>query len=68
MRTTLNLDEELMEKIMRNTGIKSKTKIINNALQEYFYKIISDSIKDAWGKLDFDLDVREFRNLELDEV
>jgi Arc/MetJ family transcription regulator len=68
MRTTLNLDDRLIQAIMKSTGVKNKTEIINKALTEYLGKLNRESIKEACGKLNFDLDVREFRNLELKEV
>ena len=68
MRTTFNIDDKLIDSIMKCTGIKNKTEIINKALAEYLGKVTRESIKDAYGKLDFDLDVRELRNLELQEV
>ncbi|MCK4766169.1 MAG: type II toxin-antitoxin system VapB family antitoxin [Candidatus Aminicenantes bacterium] len=67
MRTTLNLDDSLMQAIMKNTGITGKTKIINKALAEYLKKLNRESIMAACGKLDFDIDVRAFRDLELRE-
>jgi Arc/MetJ family transcription regulator len=68
MRTTFNIDDKLINSIMKCTGIKNKTEIINKALAEYLGKLTRESIKEAYGKLDFDLDVRELRNLELQEV
>ena len=53
---------------MKITGKKNKTEIVNNALDEYLKKLNRDSIKEAYGKFNFDLNVREFRNLELNEV
>jgi len=68
MRTTFNIDDKLINSIMKCTGMKNKTEIINKALAEYLGKLARKSIKEAYGKLDFDLDVRDFRNLELQEV
>lgn len=68
MRTTLDIDDRLIQSIMKSTGKKNKTKIVNEALTEYLGKLNRESIKEACGKLNFDLDVREFRNLELKEV
>jgi Arc/MetJ family transcription regulator len=68
MRTTLNLDDSLIQAIMKNTGMTNKTEIINKALAEYLGFLNRESIKDAYGKLNFDIDVRAFRNLELSEV
>ena len=68
MRTTLNLDDKLISFIMRCTGEKSKTKILNKALTEYLGKLNRESIKEAYGLLNFDLDVKKLRDLEKDEV
>ena len=68
MRTTLNIDDKLMNTIMKLTDVKSKTQIINQALTEYLSKLNRESIKNVCGKLDFDLDVRKYRNLDLDEA
>jgi Arc/MetJ family transcription regulator len=68
MRTAVNIDDKLMSDIMKCTGVKNKTKIINKALADYLGKLNRESIMDAYGKFDSDLDVKEFRNLELQEV
>ena len=68
MRTTINIDDKLMNAIMKSTGVKNKTEIINKALADYLGKLNRECIMDAYGKFDFDLDVSEFRNLELQEV
>ncbi|MCP4218684.1 MAG: type II toxin-antitoxin system VapB family antitoxin [bacterium] len=67
MRTTLNIDDTLIKEIMDSSGIKSKTEIIHNALKEYRGKLVRENIKNACGKLHFDIDVRALRNLELQE-
>jgi hypothetical protein len=68
MRTTLNIDDNLINAIMKLSHKKNKTEIINNALADYLGKLNREHIKNACGKLDFDLDVRKYRDLELDEV
>jgi hypothetical protein len=68
MKATLNLDDKRMQEIMKITGEKNKTEIVNNALDEYLKKLNRDSIKEAYGKFNFDLNVREFRNLEFNEM
>lgn len=34
MRTTLNLDDKLVENALERTGLKSKTELVNRALRE----------------------------------
>jgi len=67
MRTTLNLDEDMLQAIKKISGINSKTEIINRALAEYLKRLNIESIKEACGKLNFDIDVRGLRDLELQE-
>jgi Arc/MetJ family transcription regulator len=38
MRTTINLDDELMQSIMKVSGMKNKTAIIHQALSELLSK------------------------------
>jgi Arc/MetJ family transcription regulator len=68
MRTTLNIDDSLMQAICKHTGSTNKTDIINNALSEYLGKIRRQNLMNAYGKIDLDLDVRELRNRELQEM
>ncbi len=65
MRTTLNLDDELMQSIMKVSGMTNKTEIIHQALSDFLAKLVRENIKNAYGKLNFDLDVREYRDREL---
>ncbi|MFC2146855.1 type II toxin-antitoxin system VapB family antitoxin [Acidobacteriota bacterium] len=67
MRTTINLDDELMQSIMKVSGMKNKTEIIHQALSDLLSKMVRDNIKNAYGKLNFELDIREYRNRELGE-
>jgi Arc/MetJ family transcription regulator len=66
MRTTINLDDELMQSIMKVSGMKNKTEIIHQALSDLLSKMVRENIGNAYGKLNFELDVREYRNRELD--
>lgn len=68
MQTTIDLDEKLMQDVMKTTGLTDKSGIINKALKEFLYKATVEGIKNACGKLHFDIDIRAFRDLELDEV
>jgi len=65
MRTTLNIDESLLESLLRVTGTTNKTEIINTALTEYLGRIRRQNLMDAYGTMDLDFDVREFRDRDL---
>ncbi|MCK4762072.1 MAG: type II toxin-antitoxin system VapB family antitoxin [Candidatus Aminicenantes bacterium] len=68
MRTTLNINDSLIKAIGKHTGITNKTEIINTALAEWLGKLRRDNLINAYGKIDIDLDVREFRNRDLTEL
>ncbi len=55
MRTTLNVDSDLLRRIGRLTGIKSKTRIIDQALWELLAKLRREKLKEAYGTLEMRL-------------
>ena len=62
MRTTLNLSNELIDKLMLTTGIHNKTKIIHLALEEYLRKLKRKKISDKFGKIEIDENVLKMRD------
>jgi hypothetical protein len=54
-----------MQSIMKVSGMTNKTEIIHQALSDFLGKLVRQNIKNAYGKLNFDLDVREYRDREL---
>ena len=58
MRTNIDINDDLMTKVMNATGLKTKKAVIEKALQELYYQSLLqdlDSIrgKDLWtGNLD----------------
>jgi hypothetical protein len=67
MRTTLYVNEKLVQSIKKYTGTMNKTEIINTALEEFLSKLKRERIKQAHGNIEIDLKVREFRKKELNE-
>jgi hypothetical protein len=65
MRTTLYVNESLIESLKKITGNMNKTEIINQALEEYLAKLKREELKRAFGKIRIDLDVREYRNRDI---
>ena len=67
MRTTLNLDEKLLEQVIEATGEKSKTKAVNKAMEEFIRDIRIKHLRSLRGKLDLDFDaIHKLRELEHD--
>lgn len=58
MRTTIDIDEKLMEKVVKATGEKSKSKAVNKVLEEYVRRRAIEDIRAMAGKIQID-DVRE---------
>jgi len=62
MRTTLDLPEDLLEKAMSLSQIKTKTQVIIFALQEMIRKSEISDLKKFKGKLDLDIDLDRVRD------
>jgi Arc/MetJ family transcription regulator len=67
MRTTLNLNEDLITESMELSGISNKTKVIELALHDFVRKMKRKKIKQSCGKLKLDVDIMKLREKELHE-
>ncbi len=65
MRTTLNVDDELLESIVEATGEKNKSKAVNAALKEYIRRKHVQELIDSWGKIIVDDYTEEMDRLDL---
>ena len=61
MRTTLDLPEDLLQKAMTLSQIKTKTQVITTALQEMIRKSEIADLKNFKGKVDLDIDLDTLR-------
>jgi len=61
MRTTLDLNEKLVEEAMKLSGEKTKTSVIHKALTDYVNKAKSKGILDFGGKVDLKIDLDVLR-------
>ena len=65
MRTTLDIDEELIEDVLKATGQPTKSKAVNEALSLYLKERRLTRLRGLQGQLDLDLDDwYEFRHTE----
>ena len=68
MRTTTDLDENLLEQVIEATGEKSKTKAVNKAMKEYVRQLHIKHLLPREGTFDLNLDDwYEFRHMEHDD-
>ena len=65
MRTTLDIDEELLEDVVSTTEERSKSKAVNIALHEYLRHVRVQRLLSRQGALDLAIDDwSEFRHLD----
>ena len=51
MRTTLEIDGNLLDSVVAATGEKTKSKAVNAALKEYVRRKHVQELIDSWGKI-----------------
>ncbi len=61
MRTTLDLSDTLLEEAMTLTKITTKTEVITQALENLIQKEKVQNLKDYYGKLDLNIDLKTLR-------
>jgi hypothetical protein len=64
MRTTLDLDDRLMESLMARHPGTSKTKAVETAIEEHLRRGAVDWLLDNAGKIDIEDVSRDFRAVD----
>jgi hypothetical protein len=67
MRTTINVKDGLLDALMERTRVRSKTKAIELAIQEYLGKKAIEDLIALSGKIHVDLDWEKEEERELVE-
>jgi len=67
MRTTLDIDQELLEELLRVTKERSKSRAVNRALREYLRRLRLKELRQMSGEVELREDWEELREMELDE-
>ena len=68
MRTTLNIDPDLLDAVVATTGERSKTRAVNKALEEYVRRRKISELREIAGNIDLVNNLRELEELELREM
>jgi Arc/MetJ family transcription regulator len=68
MRTNIVLDDELVDKAMKYTGIKTKRELVNFALKELLDRKERKSILRLEGKLCWEGDLGEMRRARFSDT
>ena len=68
MRTNIVIDEELMKKGIRYTGLRTKKELVNFALRELIQRMERKEILRLKGKLHWEGDLEEMRRSRFDDL
>lgn len=68
MRTTLNMKDEIIDKVMLLTGAKNRSQAVNEALEHFIKEKRIKNLLELKGKLHLQEDWKEIRERELDEA
>ena len=68
MRTTLDVDADLLDAIVETTGERSKSKAVNKALEEYVRRKRVAELREIAGNIALVNNLRELEALELKEM
>ena len=66
MRTTLDLDEDLVNELLKATEAKTKTEAIHLAMSELIRRRKLEKLKSLSGKIHIDLDLKKMKKVELE--
>jgi len=67
MRTTLTIQDELIEKLMKYTNSKTRTEAVNRALEDWVKHLKIEKLRGLRGKLYMEDNWEELRSLETQE-
>lgn len=68
MRTTLNINDEIIKKVLELTGAKNRSQAVNKVLEAYVQERQIENILRLKGKLHLENNWKELREMELDEA
>ena len=68
MRTTLDVDADLLDAVVETTGERSKSKAVNKALEEYIRRKRVAELREIAGNIALVNNLRELEALELKEM
>ncbi len=61
MRTTLNIDDDLMKFVMKETAARTKTQAVRQALEDFARRKKIEKLIALKGKIKFDVDWKTLR-------
>jgi len=67
MRTTINIQDDLMQELLARSKAKNKSKAVETAIKQYVEKKAVEDLIALSGKIDIDPDWEKREEMELDE-
>ncbi len=64
MRSTVTIEKDILDELIKETGAKSKATAVRQAVHEYLRRKKIERIKSLKGELEFDLTAHEIRHYE----
>jgi Arc/MetJ family transcription regulator len=64
MRSTVTIEKDILDELLKETKAKSKASAVKEAIREYIKRGKVERIKSMKGKLEFDLTADEMRHHE----
>ena len=61
MRTTLNIDDEVMRFVLEETGARTKTQAVHEAFKDYVRRKKIEKLIQLQGKVRFSVDAKTLR-------
>ena len=68
MRTMIEIDAKLLEKVLLATGEKSKSEAVHTALEKYVRDWAIEGLRSIAGKVDIEDNWRELEEMELEDM
>jgi len=68
MRTTINIDANLVSELVRVTGEKDRGKAVNTALAEFLRRRRLEELRSLRGNIEIEDNLDELEQLELDKM
>ena len=67
MRTTINIDKNLIEEALKLSNISTKKELINLSLKEFIRKKHLEKLKNRLGNSDLNIDLSSLKEMRKDE-
>jgi Arc/MetJ family transcription regulator len=67
MRATVNLEDDIVQDLMRFTDAKTRTEAVNRAVAEWVRRKRIDMFREKRGRIAWDGDLEDMRKMEIEE-